>query len=110
MSRARVGIAEWAVAAAVTAVLLVAGLSAHREPTAVGVLGYALLIIAGLTLTAARQAPFAVLAISGSAVLGYQAIGFEAPAIGFLVAVYAMFRAGQRLGHVSQSGSVDSVR
>ncbi|MFE5474204.1 sensor histidine kinase [Nocardia sp. NPDC056541] len=104
MSRARIDIADGAVAVAVTAVLLGTGLSAHRDPADLDVLGYALLTIAGLSLAMARQAPVAVLAMSGSAVLGYQATGFDVPAIGFLVAVYATVRAGQRL--VAVAGSI----
>ncbi|WP_431957821.1 sensor histidine kinase [Nocardia lijiangensis] len=104
MTRARIGIADWAVSAAVSAVLLVTGLSGHRDSTNLDVLGYALLMIAGLSLAAGRRAPITVLAISGSCVLGYQAIGFEVPAIGFLVALYATVRAGQRL--VALAGSI----
>lgn len=81
------------VAGEVAAILLVAGLL----PTNLDVLGYSLLIVGGLALAAARWAPVTVLAMTGLCVLGYQAIGFEVPAVAYLVAVYATVRAGHRL-------------
>jgi len=67
-------------------------------------LGYTLVVLGGLVSAAHRRAPLPVLAVTGLCVLGYQAIGFEVPAVAFLVAVYATVRAGHRL--VAVAGSV----
>lgn len=99
-----IGIGDWAVAVGVVAILLVTGLSGQHSPTALDTLGYALLAIGGLALVAYRRIPVTVLALTGLCVLGYQAIGFEIPAIAYLVAVYATVRAGHRL--IAAAGSV----
>ncbi|MEV4236665.1 MULTISPECIES: histidine kinase [unclassified Nocardia] len=98
------GIGDRAIAVGVAAVLLVTSLSGQHPPTKLDALGYTLLIIGGLVLAAHRWAPITVLAVTGLCVLGYQAIGFEVPAVAYLVAVYATVRAGHRL--VAVAGSV----
>ncbi|WP_330230602.1 histidine kinase [Nocardia sp. NBC_00508] len=104
MSRAEIRIGDWAVAVGVAATLLITGLSGQYFPTMLDPLGFVLLTIGGLALIAYRRAPVTVLAVTGVCVLGYQAIGFEVPAIAFLVAVYATVRVGHRL--VAAAGSV----
>ncbi|CAM4437672.1 histidine kinase [Nocardia ninae] len=94
MSRERV--ADWAIAAGVAAALLATGLSKHHAATDLDPIGYASLIIGGLALAARRTAPLAVLAVTGLCALGYQAVGFDVPAVAFLFAVYAAVRAGHR--------------
>lgn len=92
--RARAG--EWVIAGGVAAALLVTGLSGERPATAVGSLGYGLLVGGGLALAARRRAPVAVLAVSGVCAVAYQAAGFDVPAVAYLFAVYAAVRAGYR--------------
>ncbi|MEU4343691.1 histidine kinase [Nocardia sp. NPDC023852] len=99
MSRGRIG--DWAIALGLAAILLVAGLSTHRSPTSLDPLGYALLITSGLALAARRWAPVPVLTVTGLCALGYQAVGFDVPAVAFLFAVYAAVRAGHRMTTVA---------
>ncbi|WP_228789176.1 histidine kinase dimerization/phosphoacceptor domain-containing protein [Nocardia farcinica] len=93
----RAWIADWAVAAGVAAVLLVAGATADPVAGVLDPLGYALLAASGLVLGARRTAPIPVLIATGLCALGYQAAGFDVPAVAFLVAVYAAVRAGHRV-------------
>lgn len=104
MSRGRIGISDWAIAVGVAATLLVAGLSRQHPATTLDALGYALLITGGLALAARRWAPVIVLAVTGLCALGYQAVGFDVPAVAYLFAVYAAVRAGHRI--VTVAGSV----
>ncbi|MFC7447197.1 sensor histidine kinase [Rhodococcus daqingensis] len=101
MSRGRIG--DWAIAVGVAAILLVAGLSRQHAPTDLDPIGYALLTIGGLALAARRRAPVTVLAVTGLCALGYQAVGFDVPAVAFLFAVYAAVRAGHRMITVAAS-------
>jgi signal transduction histidine kinase len=55
------------------------------------------LVAGGLALAARRRAPVAVLAVTGLCAVGYQAVGFEVPAVAFLFAVYTAVRAGHRV-------------
>ncbi|MEV2239373.1 histidine kinase [Micromonospora sp. NPDC049891] len=87
---------DLAIAVGVTAVLLVAGLSAAPPTTGGGLLGYAWLVTGGLALAARRRAPVAVLIVTGVCAVGHQATGIEVPAVAFLFAVYAAVRAGHR--------------
>jgi signal transduction histidine kinase len=80
----------------VAAALLVTGLSEQRSATNLDLLGYALLVAGGLALAAGRRAPREVLAVTGVCAVGYQAAGFDVPAVAFLFAVYAAVRAGHR--------------
>lgn len=94
----RAEVRDWAIAAGVAATLLVTGVS--EQSSAVGgldLLGYGLLATGGLALAGRSRAPIPVLAVSGLCALGYQATGFDVPAVAFLFAVYAAVRAGHRL-------------
>ncbi|MFB6780720.1 sensor histidine kinase [Streptomyces sp. NPDC056352] len=99
--RARVG--DSVVAVGVAAALLVTGLSGQRPATTIDLLGYALLTVGGLALVARRRAPVAVLAATGLCAVGYQAAGFDVPAVAYLFAVYAAVRAGHRIITVAAS-------
>ncbi|MEV6387844.1 ATP-binding protein [Nocardia xishanensis] len=101
MSRRRIG--DWAIAAGVAAILLITALSKQHSPTNLDPLGYTLLTIGGLALGARRRAPIAVLVVTGVCALGYQALGFDVPAVAFLFAVYAAVRAGHRTITVAAS-------
>jgi signal transduction histidine kinase len=96
MSRGRIDVRDGAIAAGVAAILLVTGLSGQHADTNVDLLGYALLTIGGVALAARRRAPVPVLAVTGLCAVGYQAIGFDVPAVAYLFAVYAAVRAGHR--------------
>lgn len=95
---------DWAIAVGVAAVLLAVGLADQHPATSLEPLGYASLVAGGLALAARRLAPVAVLAGTGLCALGYQAVGFDVPAVAYLFAVYAAVRAGHRL--VTVGGSV----
>ncbi|SCL17679.1 Signal transduction histidine kinase [Micromonospora rhizosphaerae] len=96
MSRGRIGVEDWAIAAGVAVILLVTGLSGQHAATTLDLLGYALLAAGGLALAARRRAPVPVLAVTGLCAVGYQAVGFDVPAVAYLFAVYAAVRAGHR--------------
>jgi signal transduction histidine kinase len=91
------------IAGGVAATLLVAGLSGTHSATNRDLLGYALLVAGGLALAAGRRAPVAVLAVTGLCAVGYQAAGFDVPAVAFLFAVYSAVRAGHRTITVAAS-------
>ncbi|GAA4055963.1 histidine kinase [Streptomyces shaanxiensis] len=91
------------IAGCVAAVLLVTGLSEQHSGTSPEVLGYALLVAGGLALAARRRAPVPVLAVTGACAVGYQAAGFDVPAVAYLFAVYAAVRAGHRTVTVAAS-------
>ena len=99
------GVGDWAIAVGLAAALLVSGTSA--QPTtataAVEALGYVLLAAGGLALAARRRAPLVVLVVTGVCAVGYQALGFDVPAVAFLFAVYAAMRAGHRLATAAAS-------
>jgi signal transduction histidine kinase len=99
----RAGVGDWVIAVGVAAALLVTGLSAQRSATSLDVLGYALLTAGGLALAARRRAPVPVLAVTGLCAVGYQAAGFDVPAVAYLFAVYAAVRAGHRAITVAAS-------
>jgi signal transduction histidine kinase len=103
MSRAPSAVRDWAIAGGVAAILLVTGLSGQRSATDLDLLGYALLTAGGLALAARRRAPVSVLAVTGLCAVGYQAAGFDVPAIAFLFAVYAAVRAGHHTVTVAAS-------
>jgi signal transduction histidine kinase len=103
----RIGVSDWVIAAGVMAILLATGLSRDHPLTNLDPLGYVLLVTGGLALAAHRRAPITVLAVSGLCVLGYQAVGFDVPAVAYLVAVYATVRAGHRI--VTMVGSLVMV-
>ncbi|MGC4856445.1 hypothetical protein ACLQ24_24500 [Micromonospora sp. DT4] len=98
MSTGRAGVRDWAIAVGVAAVLLVAGRSADSSAIDADLLGYPLLAAAGgLALAARRRWPVAVLAVTGLCAVGYQAVGYDVPAVAFLFAVYTGVRAGHRV-------------
>ncbi|MFE9884628.1 histidine kinase [Streptomyces scopuliridis] len=101
--RAGADIGDGAIAVGVAATLLIAGLSGHDSTTNLDPLGYALLTAGGLALAARRRAPVPVLAVTGLCAVGYQAAGFDVPAVAFLFAVYAAVRAGHRVITVAAS-------
>ncbi|GAA3820109.1 histidine kinase [Sphaerisporangium flaviroseum] len=96
MSTGRSGITDWAIAVGVAATLLVTGLSGQHSGTYLDLLGYVSLVAGGLGLAARRRAPVPVLALTGLCAVGYQAAGFDVPAVAYLFAVYAAVRAGHR--------------
>ncbi|GAA3220076.1 sensor histidine kinase [Dactylosporangium siamense] len=101
MGGARIGVRDWVVAAGVAAILLLAGLS--EQSTGPGVIGGVLLVAGGLALAVRRRAPVAVLIVTGSCAVGYQAAGYNVFAVGYLIAVYAAVRAGHRTATVVTS-------
>ena len=90
-------IRSWVIAIAVAAVLLSTALTGDHPTTDLDLLGYVLVVTSGLALAAGRRAPIPVLVITGLCAVGYNAIGFEVPAVAYLFAVYAAMRAGYRL-------------
>jgi signal transduction histidine kinase len=99
--RDRVG--DWVIAVGVATALLVTGLSEQHSATNPDLLGYALLTAGGLALALRRRAPIAVLVVAGLSAVGYQAAGFDVPAVAYLFAVYAAVRAGHRTITVAAS-------
>ncbi|MGH3879128.1 MAG: histidine kinase [Actinophytocola sp.] len=104
MSRERIGVRDWVIAAGVAITQLVAGLSGQHPATSAVPLGYALLVAGGVALAAHHRAPVTVLVVTGSCALGQQAAGFDVPAVAYLFAVYAAVRAGHRI--LTVAGSV----
>ncbi|GAA1295724.1 sensor histidine kinase [Saccharothrix xinjiangensis] len=104
MSRGRIAVADWAIAAGVAATQLIAGSSGQHAATGPNPLGHVLLVVGGLALAGRRRAPVTVLAVTGSSALGHQALGFDVPVVAYLFAVYAAVRAGHRV--VAVAGSV----
>lgn len=104
--RVHADVADWAIAVGVTAALLVTGLSGQGSGTSPGLLGVALLAGGGLALAARRRAPVLVLAVTGACAAGYQAAGFDVPAVAYLFAVYAAVRAGHRVATLAGSVAV----
>ncbi|MET8158008.1 histidine kinase [Sphaerisporangium sp. NPDC005289] len=103
MSTGRAGVTDWVVAVGVTAALLVTGLSGQGSAAYLDLLGYGLLGVGGLVLAVRRRAPVPVLAVTGLCAVGYQAAGFDVPAVAYLFAVYAAVRAGHRVITVAAS-------
>ncbi|MFB7114414.1 sensor histidine kinase [Streptomyces sp. NPDC056190] len=97
------GVGDWAIAIGVAGALLATGLSGGHSADDLGLLGYALLVAGGLALAARRRAPLPVLAVTGLCAVGYQAVGFDVPAVAYLFAVYAAMRAGHRTVTVAAS-------
>ncbi|MEU9185532.1 histidine kinase [Streptomyces sp. NPDC048484] len=99
----RADVRDWAIAVGVAAALLVTGVSEGHSATGLDLLGYALLAVGGLALAARSRAPVPVLAVTGLCALGYQAAGFDVPAVSFLFAVYAAMRTGHHIVTVTAS-------
>ena len=87
---------DWAIAIGMAATLLVTGLSERHPGMGFAPLGWALLVASGLALVWRRRTPVPVLAATGLCAVGYQATGFDVPAVAFLFAVYAAVREGHR--------------
>jgi hypothetical protein len=81
MSRERIGVRDWVIAAGVAAILLATGLSEQDSAANLDLLGYGLLTASGLALAARRRAPVPVLAVTGLCAVGYQAAGVDVPAV-----------------------------
>ncbi|MFF1417836.1 sensor histidine kinase [Streptomyces sp. NPDC058280] len=99
----RADVRDWAIAVGVAATLVVTGLSEQHSATGLDLLGYVLLAVGGLALTVRRRAPVQVLAVTGLCALGYQAAGFDVPAVAYLFAVYGAMRAGHHVISVAAS-------
>ncbi|MEW1930407.1 histidine kinase [Streptomyces sp. NPDC088360] len=99
----RAEVRDRVVAVCVAAVLSIAGRSAHQGGADLEVLGQVLLAAGGLALAAGRRAPVPVLVVTGLCAVGYQAAGFDVPAVAYLFAVYAAMRAGHRIVTVAAS-------
>jgi signal transduction histidine kinase len=97
LSRVWAQIKDWVIAIAVSAILLVTALAEDNSAKDLDSLGYALVVASGLALIGRRRTPLTVLVITGLCVVGYNAAGFEVPAVAYLFAVYAAVRAGHRL-------------
>jgi signal transduction histidine kinase len=97
---------DWAIAVGVAATLLITGLSERPSGTGLALLGCMLLAAGGLALVRRRRTPVLVLAVTGLCAVGYQATGFDVPAVGFLFAVYAAVREGHRTVTVVASVAV----
>ena len=97
---------DWVIAVGVAAVVLIAALAGDHPATDLDVLGYALVVTSGLALVARRRAPVPVLAVTGLCVVGYNAVGFEVPAVAYLFAVYTAVRSGHRLTTVLVSAAL----
>lgn len=103
LSRVWARVRDWVIGFGMAAVLLVTALSEDHVAIDLDLLGYALVVTSGLALTAGRRAPVPVLVVTGLCVVGYNAVGFEVPAVAYLFAVYAAIRSGHRLVTVLMS-------
>ncbi|MEV8021415.1 histidine kinase [Streptomyces sp. NPDC086554] len=88
---------DWVIAFGVAATLLVTALAEDHSAKDLSSLGYALVAASGLALIGRRRIPLPVLVVTGLCVVGYNAAGFEVPAVAYLFAVYAAVREGHRL-------------
>ena len=95
MDRGR--IADWAIAVGMTAILLVTALSGERPLEGFEVLGCWIMVFGSISLVGYRHEPVIVLGTAGASALAYQSLGLDVPALAYLFAVYAAFRAGYRL-------------
>ncbi|MEU8529167.1 MULTISPECIES: sensor histidine kinase [Streptomyces] len=91
------GVRDAAIAVGVAATLLITGLSGRHSAAGLDLLGYVLLAAGGLALVARRRTPVPVLIVTALCAVGYQAAGFDVPAVAFLFAVYAAVREGRRV-------------
>ncbi|MFF8811422.1 sensor histidine kinase [Streptomyces pactum] len=94
--RVPAAVRDWAIAVGLAVTLLVTGVGGRHSGTGPELPGHLLLAASGLALAAGRRAPVAVLAVTGLCAVGYQAAGFDVPAVAYLFAVYAAVRAGHR--------------
>jgi signal transduction histidine kinase len=103
MGKGQAGARDWVTAFCVAAILLATGLSGVHPGTRLDLLGYLLMVISGLALTASRRAPVPVLVVTGLCAVSYQAAGFQVPALAYLFAVYAAARAGRHISTAAAS-------
>lgn len=103
MGTVRVGVRDAAIAVGVAVILLITGFAERPAGTGPAVLGLALLGAGGLALAGRRRWPVAVLVVTGLCAVGWQALGFDVPAVAYLVAVYSAVRAGRRTVTVAVS-------
>ncbi|OMI35188.1 putative two-component system sensor kinase [Streptomyces sparsogenes DSM 40356] len=94
---------DWAIAVCLAVVLLVTGVSGQHSTAGLDLLGLALLVVGALALVVRRRAPVPVLVVTGLSAVGYQAAGFDVPAVAYLFAVYAAVRAGRHVATVAAS-------
>ena len=99
----RFDVRDGLIAAAVAAILLIAGLSGQRPAGAAAIVGGVLLAGGGLALAWRRRFPVAALIATGLCAVGYQAAGFDVFAVAYLIAVHAGMRAGRRAATVVTS-------
>ncbi|WP_318217259.1 sensor histidine kinase [Streptomyces sp. SCL15-6] len=97
LSRVWAQVGDCVIAVGLAAVLLVTALSGDHAATDLAPLGYALVVTSGLALALRRRAPVPALVVTGLCVVGYNAVGFEVPAVAFLFAVYTAVRSGRGL-------------
>ncbi|GJF25583.1 histidine kinase [Streptomyces flaveolus] len=97
LSRVWAQVGDCVIAVGLAAVLLVTALSGDHAATDLAPLGYALVVTSGLALAVRRRAPVPALVVTGLCVVGYNAVGFEVPAVAFLFAVYTAVRSGRGL-------------
>lgn len=95
-SRVPPRVRDGVVAAGVATTLVVTGLTGERPVGGAGAVGAVLLAGSGVALAAGRRAPVVVLVVTGGCAVGYQAAGYDVPAVAFLFAVHAAVRAGHR--------------
>lgn len=84
------------IALGMAATLLITALGVDHPHPDLDVLGYVLVVTSGLVLAARGRAPVLVLAGTALCVVGYRAVGFEVPAVAYLIAVYTAVRSGRR--------------
>ncbi|MGW5638423.1 sensor histidine kinase [Streptomyces sp. NPDC003832] len=94
--RVPAGALDWAIALGVAALMLGGALSGPQPGSGRDLPGAVLLAAGGLALAARRRAPLAVLGVTGVCAVGYEAAGFDALTVPYLVAVYGAVRAGRR--------------
>ncbi|MFE9747987.1 sensor histidine kinase [Saccharothrix saharensis] len=102
----KAAVADGLIAVGVAAILLVNGLSERHAASGSAVLGFVLLVAGGAALAARRRAPITVLAVTGLCAVASQALGFDVPAVAYLIAVYTAMRAGHRVVVVAGSAAL----
>ena len=81
----RAVVGDGVIAVGVAAILLANGLSERHPASGSAVLGAVLLVVGGGALAARRRAPTTVLAVTGLCAVGSQALGFDVPAVAYLL-------------------------
>ncbi|WP_026412579.1 sensor histidine kinase [Actinomadura oligospora] len=94
---------DWLVAAFLAAALLITAAGEGHPAVGLDLCGYALIVVSGLAMAFVRRAPIPVLFTAWMCVAGYQAVGFEVPAVAYLFATFTAVRAGHRLVTIAAS-------